>query len=66
MNDYAEKQLTGIAKECREFEHLINAVNYGSSWLNISPDDCQRRCPECTQWLNGSCEIFQREISRWQ
>lgn len=64
--DYPEQQLLSIAQECSEFEHLINAMNYGSSLLNISPDNCQRRCPDCTHWLNASCGIFQNEISRWQ
>jgi hypothetical protein len=65
-SDYSEKQLLSIARECSEFEHLINAMNYGSSLLNISPGDCKRRCPDCTHWLNSSCEIFQREIAAWQ
>lgn len=66
MDKYTEKQLIGIARECSEFEHLINAVNYGSSWLNMSPDNCRRRCPECTHWQHAWCEIFQREIANWQ
>ncbi|MCE5284544.1 MAG: hypothetical protein LLG02_01665 [Pelosinus sp.] len=65
-NDYTEKQVLSIARECSEFEHLINAVNYGTSLLNISPASCQRRCPECLYWLNGTCDIFKKEIAAWR
>jgi hypothetical protein len=66
ISSYTEKQVLSIAQECSEFEHLINAMNYGSSLLNISPDNCQRRCPDCINWLDASCEIFQREMACWQ
>ncbi|VBB07925.1 Hypothetical protein LUCI_3190 [Lucifera butyrica] len=59
---YEEEQLITIAAECREFEHIINAMGYGYSWLNVSPDDFVRRCSDCVNWLDGSCEIFQREL----
>lgn len=58
-----EEQLRNIAEECREFEHIINAMGYGYSLLNVSPRDFTRRCTDCVNWLGGSCEIFQREIA---
>jgi hypothetical protein len=63
---YTENQLKNIAKECTEFEHIINAMGYGSSLLNISPEEYKRRCTDCTNWLGGSCEIFEKEISQYQ
>lgn len=63
---YTEDQVLAIAQECREFEHVINAMGYGYSLLNVSPLHFKKRCPDCTKWLNGSCKIFQREISQWQ
>ncbi|MBC8015627.1 MAG: hypothetical protein H7X79_07785 [Sporomusaceae bacterium] len=60
---YCEKKLRDIAKECQEFEHVINAMGYGYSLLNVSPQDFVRRCNDCTNWLEGECNIFQREIS---
>lgn len=64
--DYTEKQLQRIAEECSEFEHLINAMNYGPSLLNFAPCNCVRRCPDCTNWSDSSCDIFQREIAEWE
>jgi len=59
---YCEKKLRGIAEECQEFEHIITAMGYGYSLLNVSPDDFVRRCNDCVNWLGSDCEIFQREI----
>lgn len=63
---YTEKQLKGIAEECQEFEHIINAMGYGYSLLNVSASDYVRRCTDCTHWLGSSCNIFQQEISQWE
>ncbi len=66
MDDkYTEKQVLAIAEECSEFEHIINAMGYGYSLLNVSPDNYKRRCNDCTHWLNASCEIFLSEIAQW-
>ena len=59
---YCEKQLQGIAEECQEFEHVITAMGYGYSLLNVSPDNFVRRCNDCVNWMGSDCEIFQREI----
>ena len=59
---YCEKKLRGIAEECQEFEHIISAMGYGYSLLNVAPDDFVRRCNDCVKWLGSDCEIFQREI----
>ncbi len=64
--NYTEKQLKSIAKECTEFEHIINAMGYGCSLLNISPDKYERRCSDCINWLDGSCKIFKKEFSQYQ
>lgn len=64
-NKFTENQLLAIAEECSEFEHIINAMGYGYSLLNVSPDDYKRRCTDCTHWLNASCEIFFSELSQW-
>ena len=34
--NYSIEQLREIAEECREFEHVINAMGYGFSLLNVS------------------------------
>jgi len=57
-----EQQLRRIAEECSEFEHVINAMGYGYSLLNVSPDSYIRRCSDCINWLDGSCKIFRREL----
>ena len=59
---YCEKELQGIAAECQEFEHVITAMGYGYSLLNVSPDNFVRRCNDCVNWLGSDCEIFQSEI----
>ncbi|WP_110954952.1 hypothetical protein [Anaerosinus massiliensis] len=60
---YTENQLENIAEACSEFEHIITAMGYGTSLLNISPDDYKRRCNDCINWYDGSCEIFTKENS---
>lgn len=60
--NYNEQQLRNIAEECQEFEHIINAMGYGYSLLNVSPDNYVRRCTDCVNWAGGSCSIFQHEI----
>ncbi|MBP2653032.1 MAG: hypothetical protein H6Q73_601 [Firmicutes bacterium] len=59
---FSEKQVQDIARECGEFEHIINAMGYGYSLINVSPERYLRRCPDCVHWLGGSCEIFLGEI----
>ena len=66
MEKYTQNQLRSIAEECQEFEHIINAMGYGYSLLNISAENFGRRCTDCTNWLDGSCRIFQEEISQWK
>lgn len=63
--EYREEQLRGIAGECREFEHIIAAMGYGYSLLNVSPDNYVRRCNDCVHWADSSCGIFQNEIRQW-
>jgi len=59
---YCEKKLQNIAEECQEFEHIITAMGYGYSLLNVSPENFVRRCNDCVNWFSSDCEIFQREI----
>ena len=62
---YDEKKVRLIAGECREFEHVINAMGYGYSMLNVSEENFARRCPDCVHWLGGSCRIFHGELAEW-
>jgi len=64
-NLYQEEQLRGIAEECQEFEHVISAMGYGFSMLNVAPERFLRRCPDCVHWLGGSCNIFLHEKAEW-
>ena len=59
---YSENKLQCIAEECQEFEHIITAMGYGYSLLNVSSEDFVRRCNDCVYWLGSDCKIFQREI----
>lgn len=61
---YSEETVRAIAEECREFEHVISAMGYGYSFLNVSAENFKRRCPDCVHWLGGSCEIFQDELGQ--
>ena len=61
---YCEKKLRGIAQECQEFEHVINAMGYGASLLNVSAEEFFQRCNDCVNWSGGECAIFQREVHR--
>lgn len=60
--EYSEKLVRAIAGECSEFEHIINAMGYGYSWLNVSEQTFVRRCTDCVNWLGGSCGIFLNEV----
>lgn len=64
-NRYTEEQVRAIAHECQEFEHIIAAMGYGYSMLNVSADRYIRQCTDCVNWLGGSCDIFQDEIKQW-
>ena len=59
---YSESELLGIAEECQEFEHIITAMGYGYSLLNVSSDDVVRKCSDCVNWFESDCDIFKREI----
>ncbi|MDD4600584.1 hypothetical protein SDC9_06089 [bioreactor metagenome] len=61
-NAYPDQILCSIAEECQEFEHIISAMGYGYSLLNVSPDNFTRKCSDCVNWLGSSCNIFQSEI----
>lgn len=65
VKDYTEQQLRNIAGECQEFEHVITAMGYGYSLLNVSPSTYARRCADCIHWLEGSCNIFRKELSQY-
>ena len=65
-HNYAESQLRGIAEECGKFEHVITAMGYGYSLLNVSPDEFVRRCNDCIHLSDGACGIFQKEIRQWE
>lgn len=64
-NRYCDRQLRGIAVECQEFEHIIAAMGYGYSLLNVAPGELMRRCSDCVHWFDGDCKIFQQEIRQW-
>jgi hypothetical protein len=64
MINYSEKQLRTIAEECQEFEHIISAMGYGYSLLNVSPTNFVRRCNDCINWLGSDCNIFQHEVNK--
>jgi hypothetical protein len=63
---YSEEEVREIAGECREFEHVINAMGYGYSWVNVSEAGYARRCPDCVHWMGGSCRIFLGELGQWE
>jgi hypothetical protein len=63
--NFSEEQVRGIAGECQEFEHVINAMGYGYSWVNVSEEKFNRRCPDCVHWFGGSCNIFLEEIREY-
>lgn len=60
---YSIKDLYEIAKECNEFEHVINAMGYGYSLINVSEASFTRKCDDCVKWQNGHCGIFVNELS---
>jgi len=57
-----DKILIDVAEGCQAFEHIITAMGYGYSLLNVSSEDFVRRCNDCVNWQEGDCEIFQSEI----
>lgn len=59
---YTEEQLRNTAQECQEFEHIISAMGYGYSLLNVAPDTLIRRCGDCVYWFDGNCHIFQSKL----
>ena len=61
-----DQQLRGIAQECDEFEHIISAMGYGYSIVNVSEYDFVRRCSDCIHWADGECVIFAGEIHLWR
>ena len=61
QEQFSDKRLRDIAGECREFEHIINAMGYGYSLLNVSEADFARRCSDCVHWSAGNCDIFLNE-----
>ena len=65
IQHYNDKQLQGIAEECQEFEHIINAMGYGYSLLNVSELDFARRCSDCIHWAGGNCIILENEMNHW-
>ena len=65
LAQFTEQQLREIAATCQEFEHVISAMGYGYSLLNVSPETYIRRCCDCVNWSDGYCAIFQRELTRW-
>ncbi len=64
--DHKDQRLRKIAEECREFEHIINAMGYGYSLLNVSEADFVRRCSDCIHWEDSHCSIFESEIHHWK
>lgn len=56
-----EAKLRAIASECNKFDHVIQAMGYGASFVNVSPDTFIRRCSDCVYWDAGHCAIFLRE-----
>ncbi|SFL40025.1 hypothetical protein [Pelosinus propionicus] len=60
----SEQRLREIAGKCLEFEHIINAMGYGYSLLNVSPNDFVRRCSDCVNWFGGECVIYQHESKK--
>ncbi|MDU2064209.1 MAG: hypothetical protein E6713_05135 [Sporomusaceae bacterium] len=64
--EYPEEILLKIAEECQKFEHIINAMGYGYSLLNVSAQDFKQRCNDCVYWYHGTCKIFRKELSQWR
>jgi len=60
------EQLRSISRECQAFEHVIAAMGFGYSLLNVSERDFEARCDYCIHWQDSHCEIFRREISLWR
>lgn len=63
---FSDQQLQAIAQECNAFEHIISAMGYGYSIVNVSEFDFVRRCSDCIHWADGQCGIFAGEIRLWR
>lgn len=64
MAKYTQTELKHIANQCAHFDHVIQAMGYGFSLLNVSPDTFIEQCDYCVHWANGDCEIFQEFQAR--
>lgn len=51
-------QLSSIAIRCNQFEHVISAMGYGYSLLNVAPENFIRSCDYCVHWAGGHCRIL--------
>jgi hypothetical protein len=60
------EQLRGISRECQAFEHVIAAMGYGYSFLNVSEKDFEARCDYCVHWQDSHCDIFRGELGQWR
>ena len=56
---HSDARLCTIARNCNHFEHIIAAMGYGYSLLNVAPRNFERRCDDCVHWENSACSIFQ-------
>lgn len=56
---HSESRLRTTADHCSHFEHIIAAMGYGYSLLNVSPENFERRCDDCVHWESSACPIFQ-------
>lgn len=60
------EQFRSIAAECQAFEHVIAAMGYGYSLLNVSEKNFEARCDYCVNWQGGHCDIYRRELIQWK
>ena len=58
MSDYPRKKLREIANQCAHFDHVIQAMGYGYSLVNVSPEKFVQSCDDCVNWEDGNCRIF--------
>lgn len=58
MPHYTREKLRNIAHHCDHFEHVIQAMGYGYSLVNVSQKNFIRSCDDCVHWSDGTCEIF--------
>ncbi|EGO63745.1 hypothetical protein [Acetonema longum] len=62
MDRYDRDTLYHIAGKCDAFEHVIHAMGYGYSLLNVSPENFIRSCDYCINWMDGTCRIFRNSL----